>query len=117
MANDLDPVVGNWYRDIDSDEVFRVVGVDDDEELISIQREDGDVEDIELRAWFDLDLEQTTAPEGWFEDDDAEPEDDDDYERSADDDDDDWREDDDEDDWDDDEDDEDDDWGDDDYDE
>ena len=82
-----------------------MLSVDEDAEMIEIQHVDGDVEEIDLDTWAELDLDPTGEPEGWSG-------------SEGDDDDEDWEEDEeeDEDDWDDDDDDEDDEDDDDDYD-
>jgi predicted dehydrogenase len=105
VGRDYDPVQGQWYENLEENEIFRVLSVNPDEELIEIQYENGDIEEIDLDTWHELDLEQAEEPEGWASDDDDD-EDDDDL-----DDDEDWDEDED-DDWDDDDDDMDDDYGD-----
>ncbi len=91
MGRDYDPVQGQWYEDLDENEIFKVLTLDPDAETVQIQYEDGDVEVIDLDTWHELDLEKAEQPEGWSDD---EVEDDDDDE-----DDDDWEEDDDDDDW------------------
>lgn len=102
MARDFDPVAGQWYRDLEDQEVFQVLSVDPDEEILEIQYEDGDVEEIDLDTWHELDLEKTGEPEGWSG---SEDEDDDLDMDDEEEDDEDWDEDDeDDDDWDDDED-------------
>lgn len=98
MARDYDPVQGKWYEDLEENEVFKVLSVDPDQELVEVQYENGDIEEIDLDTWHELDLEQAQEPEGWANDDEEEEE-----EEEEDDDEDDWDEDDD--DWDDDEDD------------
>lgn len=104
MGRDYDPVKGQWFEDLEENEIFLVLSVDPDEEVIEIQYENGDIEEIDLDTWHELDLERAQEPEGWastVDDDDEEEELDDD----DDDDDDDWDDDDDDDDdWDDDED-------------
>ena len=95
MARDYDPVQGQWYEDLEENEIFRVLSVDPDEEIIEVQYENGDIEEIDLDTWHELDLERAQEPEGWASD--AEEEDDEDE--------DDWDEDEDDDDWDDDDDD------------
>src|SRR3970040_1612256 len=65
MDIEVDPIVGNWYRRIDKGQLFRVVGFDDDGNIVEVQHFDGDLEEIELTDWFDLDLELTAAPEDW----------------------------------------------------
>lgn len=99
MARDYDPVQGKWYEDLEENEVFKVLSVDPDQELVEVQYENGDIEEIDLDTWHELDLEQAEEPEGWASD---EAEEDDDEEEEEDEDEDDWDEDDD--DWDDDED-------------
>ena len=98
VSRDYDPVQGKWYQDLEENEIFLVLSVDPDEELIELQYENGDIEEIDLDTWHELDLEHAEEPEGWSSDD----EDDDDEEDDEDDDeDDDWDEDDeDDDDWD-----------------
>jgi hypothetical protein len=97
VARDYDPVQGQWYEDLEENEVFRVLSVDPDEEIIEVQYENGDIEEIDLDTWHELDLERAQEPEGWASDDDKEEEDEEEDE-------DDWDEDEDDDDWDDDDD-------------
>jgi len=94
VSRDFDPVPGQWYEDLDREEVFKVLSVDPDEMLVSIQWLDGEHEDLDLEAWADRDLEQAEEPEGWVDADEDDEEDEDDL----DDDEDDWDEEDDEDD-------------------
>jgi len=61
MSTDLDPIIGNWYQG----ELFRVVAVDDDRDLLEIQHFDGDVEELERSGWGGLDLEAAEPPEDW----------------------------------------------------
>jgi hypothetical protein len=97
VSRDYDPVQGKWYQDLEENEVFLVLSVDPDEELIELQYENGDIEEIDLDTWHELDLEHAEEPEGWSTDDDEDDEEEDDEE----DEDDDWDEDDeDDDDWD-----------------
>lgn len=99
MARDYDPVQGQWYEDLEENEVFRVLSVDPDEEIIEVQYENGDIEEIDLDTWHELDLERAQEPEGWASDDDDDKE-----EEEEEEDEDDWDEDEDDDDWDDDDD-------------
>ena len=100
MGRDYDPVPGQWYENLEEDEVFQVLTVDPDQELVEIQYDNGDLEELDLDAWHELDLERTEEPEGWSGSDD-EDEDEDWDDEDEDEDDDDW-DDEDEDDWDDD---------------
>ena len=77
MAREYEPLVGQWYESVDDNENFRVRSVDEDAELVEIEYLDGDIEEMDLDAWQELDLELIATPEGWSgEDDDDEDEDD-----------------------------------------
>jgi hypothetical protein len=103
VGRDYDPVKGQWYEDLEENEIFQVLSVDPDEEIVEIIYENGDTEEIDLDTWHELDLEHATQPEGWVKDK-EEGEEADEEEEDLDEDDDDWDEDDedDDDDWDDD---------------
>ena len=93
MSRDKEPVVGQWYVNAEEEETFRVITVDEDAEMVEIEYLDGELEELDIDEWHELDLELTTEPEGWSED---EPEEEDDDDEDEDDDD--WDEDEDEDD-------------------
>jgi hypothetical protein len=104
VGRDYEPVKGQWYENVEEDESFRVLSVDEDAELVEIEYLDGDIEELDLDAWHEMDLERIEEPEGWAggeegEEEEEEEEEDEDYDEDEDDD-----------DWDDDEDDDDDDW-------
>jgi uncharacterized protein DUF6763 len=105
VARDYDPVQGKWYEDLEENEIFKVLSVDPDQELVEVQYENGDIEEIDLDTWHELDLELSQEPEGWASDDEKTDKVEKEEEEEDEDD---WDEDDD--DWDDDEDDEDDDY-------
>ena len=48
--------------------------LDEDSELVEIEYLDGDIEEIDLEAWHEMDLELTQEPEGWSEPDEDEDE-------------------------------------------
>ena len=99
MAREFEPVVGQWYENIDENESFRVLSVDEDAELIEIEYLDGDIEEIDVDTWAEFDLDKIEQPEGWSgADAGAKDKDKDKKDADDDDDDDDWDEDDDDDD-------------------
>jgi len=100
VSRDYEPVPGQWYENLEEEESFRVLSVDEDSELVEIEYLDGDIEEIDLETWHEMDLDRIEEPEGWSEsDDEDEAEEDEDFDEDEDEDDDD------DDDWDDDEDD------------
>jgi hypothetical protein len=105
VSRDYEPVPGQWYENLEDEESFRVLKVDEDAELVEIEHLDGEIEEMDLETWHEMDLEEAEEPEGWAEseeeDEDEEEEEDEDDEDWDDDDEDD--EDEDDEDWDDDE--------------
>ncbi len=95
MSRDYEPVKGQWYENVEDEETFRVLSVDEDAEIVEIEYLDGDIEELDLEEWHEFDLELIEEPEGWSDED--EDEDDDWDEEDEDDKDDDWDEDEDED--------------------
>ena len=94
MGREHDPIRGQWYENLEDDDLFQVLSVDEDAGLIEIQYVDGDIEEIDYDTWQELDLEPTDEPEGWAGSDDDLEEDEEDDEDDDEDDDDDWDEDD-----------------------
>jgi hypothetical protein len=104
VSRDYEPVAGQWYENLEEEESFRVLSVDEDSELVEIEYLDGDIEEIDLETWHEMDLEPTEQPEGWAgsskeekeeeeEEEEDEEEDDEDWDEDEDDEDDDWDED------------------------
>ena len=65
MAREYEPVVGQWYENIEENDSFRVLSVDEDAELIKIEYLDGDIEEIDVDIWAEFDLDKIEQPEGW----------------------------------------------------
>jgi hypothetical protein len=98
VSRDYEPTAGQWYENLEEEEQFRVLSVDEDSELIEIEYLDGDIEEIDIEAWHEMDLDMIQEPEGWSDADEDEDEDEEEDEEEDEDDDDDWDDDDDEDD-------------------
>ncbi len=65
MNNEIAPVEGNWYLNLDNEQAFEVVSVDKDSGLIEIQYADGSLEEVDLNTWDELEIEPTEATEEW----------------------------------------------------
>ena len=65
MGREYEPTVGQWYEDLENDETFQVLRVDEDREIVEIQHLDGDIEELDVDGWAELDLELSEEPEGW----------------------------------------------------
>jgi hypothetical protein len=81
VSREYAPVPGKWFENKEEDETFRVLSVDEDDELVEIEYLDGEIEELDLDTWHELDLEPTEEPEGWSDeaDEDDDEEDDEDF--------------------------------------
>ena len=62
MPTEADPVVQNWYLHLDKGQRFVVVAVDQDEGTVEIQNFDGNIEEITIDNWYELDIEPAAEP-------------------------------------------------------
>ena len=65
MSTEIDPVVDNWYTHLDKGQRFIVTAVNEDEGTVEIQHFDGDLEEIEINDWYNMDIEVCEEPENW----------------------------------------------------
>ncbi len=93
MAIDVEPVEGSWYQYLDKGQKFEVLDVDEENGVVEIQYMDGDIDEINLDEWYDLEIAEIDEPEDWDE---AEEDDELAYADEEDEDEDDWDEEDDE---------------------
>ena len=84
MSRDYEPVPSQWYENLEEEESFRVLSVDEDSELVEIEYLDGDIEEIDLEAWHEMDLEKIAEPEGWSESDDEDTDEDEEWDEEED---------------------------------
>jgi hypothetical protein len=65
MTTEADPILGCWYRHLDKGQEFYVVAVDEDNNTIEIQNFDGNLGEVDLQEWRQMDLETIEEPENW----------------------------------------------------
>ena len=65
MSTTLKPVVSQWYRHLDKGQQFYVTALDEEEGAVEIQYFDGDVGEMELDDWHELEIEPIESPEDW----------------------------------------------------
>lgn len=65
MSSDAEPIVGNWYRRHGKGQVFEVVAVDAERQLVELQHFDGDIEEMELASWYEDEMEAMAPPQDW----------------------------------------------------
>ncbi len=65
MAVHDEPVLGNWYRDADTDHEFQVVVYDEIGGIVEVQFDDGEVDAMEIDDWFASELVSIDPPDEW----------------------------------------------------
>ncbi len=63
MPMEEEPIVGAIYEDEDG-LAFEVLSFDEDEGTIEVQYEDGEVSEIDIDTWYEMDLQQLKS-EAW----------------------------------------------------
>lgn len=61
---EIAPVIGNWYKHENGD-LFEIVAMDPDDGVIEIQYFDGTIEELEVDAWEQMEIEEAEPPEDW----------------------------------------------------
>ena len=61
----LPPVVGEWYKDLQTSALFEIVAWDPTAHTIETQYLDGEVSEYDLDAWREMQLIGVEAPEDW----------------------------------------------------
>jgi len=65
MATNQEPVISQWYRHLDKGQHFYVTAIDEKEGTVELQHFDGDVEEMDLDDWHQLNIETIEPPEDW----------------------------------------------------
>jgi len=74
MTTIADPIVGNWYKDLENNLQFTVVNIDDD--AIDVQYLNGDIGEYDHDSWYNSTFDRIEDPEDWSAPfDDLEPDD------------------------------------------
>ena len=65
MPNELDPRIDQWYAHFDKGQRFYVTAIDEEQNTVEVQHFDGDIEELSLDEWRDLQIELSEEPENW----------------------------------------------------
>ena len=61
----LAPLVGEWYRDLQTGAIFEVVAWDTQTLLVETQYLDGEISEYDIESWRQLVLAKCEPPEDW----------------------------------------------------
>ena len=65
MRHHETPEIGNWYQNLDYKNTFEVVASDEGEGYVEIQYFAGEIEELDLENWYELDIKRIPPPEDW----------------------------------------------------
>ena len=65
MKNELDPRIDQWYAHFDKGQRFYVTAINEEQNTVEVQHFDGDIEELSLDEWRDLQIELSVEPENW----------------------------------------------------
>lgn len=65
MPNRIAPECDQWYCHLDKGQRFFVSAIDEEAGTIEIQHFDGDLEEVTLQEWREMNVEECAAPENW----------------------------------------------------
>src|SRR6185312_6679829 len=56
VSRDYEPVPGQWYEKLVEDETLRVLTLDEDSELLEGKYLEGEIEEIDLETWHEMEV-------------------------------------------------------------
>lgn len=63
MRHHVHPDVGYWYKDQEYNAIFEVVATDDSDDYVEIQHFEGQIEELDIETWYEMNLKRIPAPE------------------------------------------------------
>jgi len=65
MATIADPIIGSWYKELESKLKFKVIAIDEKDDAIEIQYLNGDIGEYDNDSWYSSSFDYIEAPEDW----------------------------------------------------
>lgn len=63
MEEHPEPVIGQWYRNLEDGKIFEIVALDEDDGTIEIQYFESEIDEIDLESWYEVPLVSIAEPE------------------------------------------------------
>jgi hypothetical protein len=64
-VNEYDPMIGNWYKNRETDTDFEIVAMDERARTLEIQYADGQLAELDMETWSDMVVEAIEPPEDY----------------------------------------------------
>ncbi len=65
MSTVTDPMIDNWYKDLENNQIFKVLTIEDNGDSIEVQYLDGDLGSYDKERWYSSTIDYIEAPEDW----------------------------------------------------
>jgi len=76
MTTITDPVIDQWYKDVENNLTFKVVAFEESDDSIEVQYHNGDIGEYDSDSWYNSTFDFIEDPEDWAAPfDDLEPDD------------------------------------------
>jgi hypothetical protein len=76
MTTITDPVIDQWYKDVENKLLFKVVAIEESDDTIEVQYNNGDIGEFDKESWYNSTFDFIEDPEDWSAPfDDLEPDD------------------------------------------
>jgi len=60
------PLVGTWFLELETNQRFEIVAIDDKQRTIEVQYYDGDVGEFDIESWGALNIIETETPDAAY---------------------------------------------------
>ena len=65
MTTVTDPVIDQWYKDVENSLAFKVVAIEESDDSIEVQYLNGDIGEYDNDTWYNSTFDFIEAPEDW----------------------------------------------------
>jgi len=65
MTTITDPVIDQWYKDVENNLTFKVVAIEESDESIEVQYNNGDIGEYDNDSWYNSTFDFIEDPEDW----------------------------------------------------
>jgi len=65
MTTVTDPVIDQWYKDVENNLTFKVVAIEESDDTIEVQYNNGDIGQYDNDSWYNSTFDFIEDPEDW----------------------------------------------------
>ncbi len=65
MTTVTDPVIEQWYKDVENNLTFKVVAIEESDDTIEVQYHNGDIGEYDNDSWYNSTFDFIEDPEDW----------------------------------------------------